>query len=190
MPSIPFYALDVDLDLVLTHLNADPEITFIVADGPRRWRAVERRDGIPAGHFLLWHRPGGSPPLVGPGKDGVIRDPMAGWEERAASAIPGVPFFGSVPMIISWDVAREKSGAVPMSAFGWIGDRYRAIGQGASKETTRWWKALQRWVGQHTREFPRGGGSAAGEGGTVPAFPAAAARLQKGTRGELNPPAP
>jgi hypothetical protein len=189
MPSILFYALDADLTIVLDHLNADSSIAFIVADGARRWRGVERRDTIPAGHHLLWHRPGGPPPLVGPGKDGVIADPMAGWTERAASAIPGVPFFGSVPMIIAWDVARERSGAVPMSAFGWIGDRYRAIGLGASKDTTRWWKALQKWVSQQTREFPRGG-SACGEGGLVAAFPGAAARLKTGTRGELNPPTP
>ena len=189
MPSIPFYALDADLDLVLTHLNTDPEITFIVDDGPRRWRAVEQRDAIPAGHYLLWHRRGGSPPLVGPGKDDVITDPMAGWEERAASAIPGVPFLGEVPMIISWDVARENGGRVPMSAFGWIGDQYRAIGQGASKDTTKWWKALQKWVGQQTREFPRGG-SAGGDDGTIAAFPAAAARLKAGAPGAPNPPTP
>jgi len=189
VPSIPFYALNADLEVVLAYLNDDPAIAFIVADGARRWRGIERRAAIPAGHHLLWHRPGGSPPLVGPGKDEVIRDPMAGWEERAASAIPGVPFFGSVPMIISWDVARETGRAVPMSAFGWIGDRYRAIGQGASRDTTKWWKALQRWVGQQSREFPRAG-SDGEEGGMVPAFPAAAARLQAGTPGAQNPPTP
>lgn len=189
MPSIPFYALDADLDLVLEHLNGDPAIAFIVADGARRWRGVERRPAVPGGQHLLWHRPGGPPPLVGPGKDGVIADPMAGWQERAASAIPGVPFFGSVPMIITWDVARETFGVVPMSAFGWIGDRYRAIGQGASKDTTKWWKALQKWVSQQTREFPRAG-SAGGDGGVVAAFPGAAARLKAGVRGEPNPPTP
>ena len=189
MPSIQFYALDADLDLVLSHLNADPEITFVVPDGPRRWRAIERRDALPPSHSLLWHRPGGPPPLVCPDKDDVIKDPMAGWQERAASAIPGVPFFGSVPMIISWDVARQKGTLVPMSAFGWIGDRYRAIGQGASKETTKWWKALQKWVQQHTREFPRGGSAGSG-GGMIAAFPAAAARLGAGAPAELNPPVP
>lgn len=189
MPSIPFYALDADLALILDHLNADPSIAFIVPDGARRWRAVERRDAVPAGHSLLWHRPGGPPPLVGPGKDDVIADPMAGWTERAASAIPGVPFFGSVPMIISWDVAREARGTVPMSAFGWIGDRYRAIGLGATKDTMKWWKALQKWVSQHSREFPRAG-SGADEDGMVAAFPAAAARLEAGTPGEPNPPTP
>jgi hypothetical protein len=56
----------------------------------------------------LWHRGGGPLPLVGPESDDLIQDPMAGWQERVPSAIPGIPFFGSVPMIISWDVAHEN----------------------------------------------------------------------------------
>jgi hypothetical protein len=190
MPSIPFYALDADLDLVLDHLNADPEIAFIVANGPGLWRAVERRAGLPTGHHLLWHRRGGSPPLIDREGDGVIDDPLAGWEERVTSAIPGVPYFGSVPMIIAFDVAHEKGKLVPMSAFGWIGDRYRAIGQGAAKDTTKWWNALEKWIRERTREVRRGGAAGASAGGTVAAFPAAAARLDAGAPGELNPPTP
>jgi hypothetical protein len=195
MPSIPFYALDSDLELVLQHLNDDQTIAFVIPDGPRRWRAVEHRDGLGAGHHALWHRPGGNLPLLGRNQneaDEPIASPFEGWEERVAAATPGLPFFGSVPMVIWFHLAEGRSaqgGTVPMSAFGWIGDRYRAIGQGAPKETTSWWRALQSWVRRQTRPFPRGGTAASGQG-TIAAFPGAAERLQAGMPGELNPPAP
>lgn len=173
MPSIPFYATDADLRSVLDYLNDDPEVEFIVANGPKNWRTVERLPHVPASHQMIWHKPGGPLPPA------------------QRSAIPGRPFYGSVPMVVTWDVAREgpnPHAPVPMSALGWIGDRYKATGQGAAEETTRWWRALQKWVADQTREFTRGGKTGDPRGGTIAAFPEAATRLDAGAAGEMNPP--
>src|SRR5262245_13363260 len=130
MPSIPFYALESDLRTIVDHLGEDSEIAFIVEDGPRRWKAVERVPRVTPGHHALWHLPSGSLPLLEPstqssGDDTAtsrISDPFAGWEERLPSANAAKPFFGSHPGIIWMHVSERAVGAssvIPMSAFGW-----------------------------------------------------------------------
>jgi hypothetical protein len=42
---IGIYVDDPDIALVQERLNADPEIAFIIPEGPLRWRAVRRIDG-------------------------------------------------------------------------------------------------------------------------------------------------
>jgi hypothetical protein len=191
MPSILFYALESDLLTIVGHLNEDPDITYVIPDGPRRWRAVDRRDRIAAGHYALWHKPSGAPPLPGASDaepDTPIIDPYAGWEERLPSAIPLQPFFGSHPSIVWLHVSSGQPGVVPMSAFGWIGNRYRAIGQGAMPAANKWWQRLQRWIRNQTTTVPRGSLQASGPVDAA-AFPAALEQLQNGVPGELNPPA-
>lgn len=193
MPSIPIYAVGPDLTLLLAHLNADPEIAFIVPDGARRWRAIPNLSGLSPGPQALWHTPSGALPLLGrsPSEPDIpIADPYAGWEERLPAAGQTQPFFGSHAGII-WlyvPALQDPDAPVPMSAFGWIGDRYRATGHGAAAATTRLWRGLQRWIRRRAILVPRGGLQAAGKP-EVAAFPAALARLQAGSAAELNPPA-
>jgi len=193
MPSVLLYALDADLAALLDRLNADPEIAFIVADGAGRWRAVDRLDRLPAGHYALWHIPSGSLPLLEVSEtepDRVIDDPFAGWEELRPAAIPGQPFFGSHPGVIWLHVGEEataKPGQVPMTAVGWIGNRYRAIGKGAAPATERWWRAFQRWIRGRTVWVPRGG-LETDSPADVAALPSALAQLRAGAMAAMNPP--
>lgn len=191
MPSILFYALDPDLQTVADRLNDDPDVAFVVADGPRRWRAVDRVPRIGAGCHALWLKPGGALPLVGRAvgdPEEPIVNPEAGWEERLPSAIPGRPFFGSHPAVVWLDVPAGDGGTIPMSAVGWIGDRYRAIGVGATPAAAKWWKHLQRWFRGRTTVVARGGLHGTGPV-DVNAFPGAMEQLKSGVPGEFNPPA-
>jgi hypothetical protein len=193
MPSILVYALESDLQAIVDHLNEDPEIAFVISDGPHRWRTVDRVPQIAAGHHALWHRPSGALPLVRSSEtepERPILNPDAGWEERLASAVYGQPFFGSHPSVMWLHVSTAGPGVVPMSAFGWIGNRYRGIGHGASPAANKWWRRLQRWIRNRAATVPRGSLQASGPvPADVAAFPAALTALQNGVPGELNPPA-
>jgi hypothetical protein len=110
MPALRFFADDQDLPTLLHHLNADPDIAFIVSDGPnraaelRRWKAVRSVATLPDGHHSLWHVPGGPLPLAparcsgGMTRTGwqnlpTIPNPWAGWIEQRPGAIETQPFF-------------------------------------------------------------------------------------------------
>jgi hypothetical protein len=142
----------------------------------------------------VWLRCGGALPLVGPDVDGgadvPIPDPMRGWEERVPASTPGVPFFGSHPAVI-WIHVPVFDGApeLPMTAIGWIGDRYRGIGQGAPEAAQRWWRRLQRWIAARSERVRRGGPAGIGPN-DVAAFPEALAKLRAGALGAINPPVP
>jgi hypothetical protein len=190
MSSILVYAVESDLQVIADYLNEDSDLAFVISDGPRRWRTVNRIDRVTAGHHALWLKPAEPLPLVGRSereRDTPIVDPDGGWEERVASAVPGQPFFGSHPSVIWLHASTGAPGLVPMSAFGWIGNRYRAIGQGASPAATKWWRSLQRWIRSQTTVVPRGSLQASGPV-DVAAFPDALAQLRNGVPGELNPP--
>ena len=193
MPAILLYATPADLLLVLTRLNADEEIAFLVSTGSDRWRAVEQVPGLAPGRTLLWHRPGGPLPLLKPdGTETVISDPFAGWVERVPSNAGWVPFFGSIPAIVTLDlpsVAAAAEQRVPMSALGWIGQRYQAAGRPAASATVAWWRRLQRWVAGVGVAVQRAGMERQ-RGSTVFALPEAHRQLAAGLPGELNPPAP
>lgn len=192
MPSIQFYALEPDLAQLLEHLNVEPDLAFVVATGPRRWCAISQAGGLVAGPHALWHVPSGPSPLLGRHElepDAAIPDPFAGWVERVPAAAGDQPFFGSHPGIIWLYIAGfSEPDVVPMSAFGWIGNRYAAIGRPAPASTAKYWRSLQGWIRRHTVPVPRGGVEPPGPP-EVGAFPVAWARLKAGAQGALNPPA-
>jgi hypothetical protein len=198
MPSILFYTLETELRAIVDHLDEDPEIAFVIENGARRWKAVDRMPRITPGHHALWHVPSGAPPLLDRAHDEDaaprIADPFAGWEEKLPSANAQKPFFGSYPGIIWLHVsanAVSASPVVPMNAFDWIGDRYRSIGHGAVPSTRKWWRRLQTWIKSRSQIVPRGSLRASPPVPVdVAAFPAALAKLQSGASGEMNPPAP
>jgi hypothetical protein len=191
MPAILVYATAADFRLVLAHLDADEEIAFLVSAGSHRWRAVEQVPDLEPGRTLLWHRPGGALPLLQPdGTETVISDPFAGWAERVSSNAGRVPFFGSIPSIVTLDVpafgAAEEERA-PMSAFGWIGRRYQTAGRPAAAATVAWWRRLRRWIAGVGVAVHRAG-MGRGRGSTVFALPEAQQQLAAGMPGDLNPP--
>jgi hypothetical protein len=192
MPAILLYATAADLMQVLAHLNADEEIAFLVSAGSDRWRAVEQVRALEPGRTLIWHRPGGPLPLLQPdGAETVIANPFAGWAERVSSQAGRVPFFGSIPAIVTLDVplvAAVEEGRVPMSALGWIGQRYQTAGRPAAAATAAWWRRVQRWIANLGVPVQRAG-MARGRSSIVFALPEARQRLAAGIPGEPNPPA-
>ena len=192
MPSIPFYALEPDLVQLLEHLNVEHDLAFIVPTGPRRWCAISQAAALVAGPHALWHLPSGPLPLLGRDElepDVPIPDPFAGWVERVPAAAGNQPFFGSHPGVIwLYLPGFPEPDVVPMSAFGWIGNRYAAIGRPAPTSTAKCWRSLQGWIRRHTVPVARAG-SVTADAPEVGAFPVAWERLMAGARAGLNPPA-
>ena len=162
MPWLPIYAGEADLQELLSWLNADEEIAFIISDGPKRWKAVSSLGAIGSGRNCIWHVPSGPLPLLGDGKikDSHVPDPWNGWEEVRTGADPNKPYFGPGHPGIVWLDARPrgvgKRGAVGLSGFEWIGDRYRVIGKAAPEATKKWWQ-LRRFVKKVAVRIPRVG---------------------------------
>src|SRR5262245_59581762 len=92
--ALPFFAAGEDLAAILAWLNADPDVAFIVPDGPKdpldavherrraspegganplllrdpgyrqRWKAAREVSSLRDGPHSLWHVPAGPLPLV------------------------------------------------------------------------------------------------------------------------------
>jgi len=177
MPSLSFLADEDDFRLVLGHLNSDPEVAFIVRDGPGRWRAVPGLEQFDVDRIALWHVPSGPLPLLAaehgqPAE--AIDDPWRGWSERYPGADRSTPYFGAGhPGIIWLDHNPEGPGTrhgVGISEFGWIGNYYWILGRRADPATEKFWKELRRWLVRETK--------AQGSKGDSRAFPSAFARIQ------------
>jgi len=57
------YLAGTDVSSVLAVLNADEEIAFLVADGPKRWKAIINLPTPPGdGRIGMWHIPSGPRP--------------------------------------------------------------------------------------------------------------------------------
>ena len=191
MPWIPFYADDDDFSLIMERLNSDPEIAIIVAAGAGAWLAKHQIPELAEGKHLLWHLPGGPLPLLRADaftEPGTVEEPFTGWKEQRPGADPSIPFFGSIPGIIELHKSvngEVSSGAIGLSSFGWLGNRYRVIGKGASPTTQSWWRRMQSWVKHAAIEkIPRGGRSVSPE---IWAFPSAHTKIKAGVPRDSNP---
>lgn len=168
MPWLPLYATENDLPQILEHLNASPEIAFVVSHGLGKWLAVKSLDSLAPGRYCLWHVPSGPLPLFRGAHEapGQIADPFAGWAEAKAGADPSSPYFGPGHPGVFWlnvranGITREGTPLVGLSSFEWIGNHYKVIGSPAQPETERYWKALQRWAKKVAVKVPRGGPTA------------------------------
>lgn len=192
MPWLPLYADEDDFRDVLSWLNSDADIAFIVADGPQRWRAVARLEILTYGRYCLWHLPSGPLPLLGQGtiEDSQVPDPWAGWQEVRTGAEPSDPYFGSGHPGIVWLNARPVSPyqprAIGLSSFEWIGNLNRIIGMPAPECTTKWWQRLRRTVKKVAIQIPRHGPSD-GPDPEIWAFSSAYGRIQSGIRRDDTP---
>jgi hypothetical protein len=63
VPQVSFVADEDDFANILAYLYDRPDIAFIVADGPGRWRTVQLLDRIDVDRIALWHIPSGPLPL-------------------------------------------------------------------------------------------------------------------------------
>ena len=177
MPSISFVADEDDLRTVLAYLNDNPEVAFIVADGPGRWRAVEALERLDVGRITLWHVPSGPLPLLQARlgqPDLPIQDPWHGWHELRPGYDKSQPWFGpshtGVMSLLPNPRGPGTRHGVGISEFQWIGNRYSVIGRGAAPATERFWKSLRRWIVRQTTSRASTGDS--------PAFPSAMAKIR------------
>ena len=199
MPSIQFYADGEDFKAIFARLSADADVAVILPDGRRNWlgrrkwiaRRLEAELGD--GAYCLWHVPAGGLPLGPPGSrdaDATIPDPFSGWTERHAGQDPRVPFFGSIPGVVTLNVnraSREKAGGIGQSAFGWIGNRYRTESLPADAATERWWRNLSRWVADTAGRKITRWGNPDGDDADIWAFASAYEKIVAGAHRDANP---
>ena len=178
MPSISFVADEDDFRTVLAYLNDHPEVAFIVADGPGRWRAVQALEQLDIDRIALWHIPSGALPA----DSGQIR-PAGRTHPRPMARLGRTPYLATTAIVPTSGLAiPESSGSsrvhrdpgpahgVGISEFQWIGNHYSVIGLGAAPATERFWKNLRRWIVRQTTSRASTGDSRA--------FPSAMARIR------------
>jgi hypothetical protein len=192
MPWLPHYIDEVDAALLCEHLNSDPEIAFIVANGPGRWIAERSLQAVGDGRHCLWHVPSGPLPLLAPGgaPSSIVEDAWQGWSELRAGADPSLPYFGAGhPGVVWWNVkTRSRRGpGIGLSGFEWIGNHYRIIGSSADAATERWWAKLRRLMRKvKASRIPRAG-PVDGAGPEIWAWPSALAKISAGAARDDNP---
>jgi hypothetical protein len=156
---IGLYVDEPDIELFRERLNADPEIAFILPEGPGRWRAVWQVDEA-QGQTMLWHVPGGPLPLLVPSaQDTLIEDPFAGWQELEPGRDRTVPYFGpGWPSTLllklfppGWRGLPRHY--IPVSGLGWYG---RMLGT-SPLPTRRWWRRFGAWVRRRSVRVTRDG---------------------------------
>ena len=150
--------------------------------------------------YQLWHVPSGPLPLLEPVDGGVklkfkkddweeegkVGNPWLGWTEHRTGANPRMPYFGAGhPGVFHLEVKLPQEGEIPISNFGWIGNHYRIIGNGAEPATEKFWNKLRRMAKKVGTQIPRGNGTAWKK--EVFAFPNAYKDIQNGRPCAVNP---
>lgn len=175
----PMYLEKEDVEILNTWLNENEEIAFLVSNGSGKWIAKKQLDIFAESElqmaevrliaedleiqtpysfqYNLWHIPSGKLPLIDTSINRFIDDPWSGWTEIRAGANRGVPYFGAGHVgIISLNIhLAYNNGAIPISHFGWIGNHYKVIGNGAEKSTELFWNKLKRMVKKVAVQIPR-----------------------------------
>lgn len=170
MAWIPFYADEDDFISIIERLNDDSEIAFILPCGNGKWIAKKQIEQLGKGDHCLWHIPGGeikqyiegekniisgvlrrllNAPKKMSEKSGTVSNPWNGWKGPHESGKIDVPFLGNEPNIMQLTVNMTgicNDNAIGMSGFGWIANRYKAVGSPAHKTTVNWWNRLRRWI--------------------------------------------
>ena len=195
---LPMYLEPADVARLVGHLDEEPEIAWIVRDGGR-WVAKRRLDRQPLPRMCLWHIPSGPLPLFIPIPStqrpggfgavehaGLINDPFEGWDDPFRGELEE-PRFGSPPGVV-WLNLRVKGGpggradqaAIGLSSFEWIGRHYAVLGSSPTLATTRWWRALRKWVASCTVRITNAG-PLDGPRREAFAFPVALEEINAGT---------
>ncbi len=186
---LPLYMLQEDVPLLQARLNEDPEIAFILREGPDRWRAVWQADDI-RGKTMLWHVPGGQLPLLHTqGADTLIEDPFAGWRKERPGLDNSVPYFGpscAVSFLLrvwtpGWQGLPEDF--VDISSVSWPALR---VTRSPPELTHKWWNQFRKWVSRHAHHVTRQG-PLNGPGADIWALPSAFRALQSGMERADNP---
>lgn len=186
------YLFGTDVSALLDHLDGDPEVAWLVPQGPNLWTARLQHPGVAADRWCLWHIPSGPLPFFRPkhGQVDWIEDPWSGWE-NPTTGTDNLPRFGSHHGVywlnLRTDPARQRAGSlIGLSSFEWIGNRYRVIGEPATRATENHWTLLRKWVSKTARRIPRTG-PLEGPKPEIYAFPEALAAIEAGTQRASNP---
>jgi hypothetical protein len=215
MPSICLYADQQDVSIVLQKLNTDPDIALIVQKGRNRWIAEREFPNLADGRYYLWHVPTDRLPIIKsrarfplfrkthrvringkltldftPKEVSWVENPWVVWQAEALPAYPSLPCLPSSPEIIELGLrakGTEYPGAIGMSCFGWIGDRYCKIGYPAQEETKKWWRNLRNWIARNAEARVPRFGPLDSPNPEIWAFPSAYAKIAHGTKQDMNP---
>ena len=186
MPWLPLYMDDQDTADLLSWLNDETHIAFIIPDGAKRWKAVSTVATL-SPRNCLWHTDSGSLPLLTETSDLVVDDPWSGWTEQRTGANPTTPYFGAGHPGIYWlNHRRDDSSTIALSSFEWIGNHYRIIGNPAPPSTEKWWARLRRRIKKTAVRVPRTG-PVGGANPEIWALPNALAAIQSGAERSPNP---
>ena len=176
------YVEEADVPLLRDRLNEDPEIAFLMPEGPGRWRAVWQTDEL-LGKTMLWHVPGIPLPLLRPGgQDSVIEDPFAGWQELRPGMDYSVPYFGpGLPSTLLLELYTRgwrglRSDIIPLSGLSWHG---RTSQKGPAPSTQQWWSRFRGWLRRQAVCITRSG-PLDGPQPDIWALPAALRAIQAG----------
>jgi hypothetical protein len=189
MPWLPIYADEEDSNAILTFLNSDAGVAFIVSAGPGTWIARDALDTIADHRACLWHVPSGPLPLLhrlAPTTN--VDDPWAGWVGQTPAPGRTTPYFGpGHPGVIWWNIRIKSHGAdtatpIGLSSFEWIGNRYSP----APRSTIQWWAGLRRFVRKQAMRIPRSG-PLDGPRPEIWALPSALAKFRLGFPRDINP---
>jgi hypothetical protein len=195
---LPIFVDDTDAITLLRWLSDEPEIAFLLGDGPKRWKAVKNVDRLVDGPYALWQHTGEPLNLMRERlPDVVIPDPWKGWQDLRTGSDPTTPYCGAGhPSVFGLDLwarhrpyttAERASLAVvkarllgekdhlSLSGFQWIGDHY----QKAPQSTHRCWRRLKAWVRRSAAKLEASRTN-------FWAFPSALAKLQGGMDYDAN----
>jgi len=185
------YLNHIDLQTLVSWLNNETDIAFIVRDGDSRWRAVNAIDSPHDSRYCLWHSESGALPLLRKHlPDTAVRNPWDGWKEKRPGADPTTPYFGAghpgVYCLNAKTASLRQPDALGLSSFEWIGNRYGVIGNPAPPVTKKWWERLRRWVKKQAVQIPREG-PVTGQGAEIWGLPGALAEINNGKPRDGNP---
>ena len=191
MSWLPLYLADSDRPLLLQILNNSDELAFIVSPKLNHWAATSQISNLQPGRYVLCHLPSGVLPLfrLNNQPELVVEPPSSHWASEQTGDDPHKPVSnhpGLIQLKIKAnDIDPSGSTIINMSTFGWIGNRYRAIGQGAAPATERWWKWLRKEVHKQAKLVPRSGPSQNFKP-EIYAFPGAMREFENGAAGAFN----
>ena len=150
--------------------------------------------------YNLWHVPSGQLPLLEANKgsvklrfgkedwneDGKVENPWLGWTEIRTGANSRKPYFGAGhPGVIHLEINLPYDEEIKMSNFGWIGNHYKTIGNGAEQTTEKFWNKLRRMAKKVATQIPRSNNPIGKK--EVFAFPTAFEEIKNGRPCSLNP---
>lgn len=150
--------------------------------------------------YQLWHIPSGPLPLLDANKggvklkfkkedwedDGKVDNPWLGWTEIRTGANSRIPYFGAGhPGVFHLEINLPHDKEIQMSNFGWIGNHYKIIGNGANQSTEKLWNKLRRMVKKVATQIPRSNNSNGKK--EIYAFPTAYQEIKNGRPCSLNP---